>query len=130
MRHRLVKVPAKLHFLPEPVGEGGSLDGLHVQKADSVLLPHCGVLGVSKGTRCPEITSCIKTIETIPNSTLPVAETGEIVFISTEFLCFGLGFVLTEAFVDDRPDHIIVLHVELSEGEAAVLCEPSLLQVI
>ena len=59
-----------------------------------------------------------------PNSILPVTETGEIVFISTEFLCFCLGFILTEALVDDRPDHIIVLHVVLYEGEAAFLFEP------
>ena len=61
-----------------------------------------------------------------PNSILPVTETGEIVFISTEFLCFCLGFILTEALVDDRPDHIIVLHVVLYEGKLLFCLSPPL----
>ena len=56
------------------------------------------------------------------HSILPVTETSEVVFISTEFLCFCLGFILTETFVDDRPDHIIVLHDEVTDA-GDVLCE-------
>ena len=51
---------------------------------------------------------------------LPVAETGEIVFISAELLSFSLRLVLTEPLVDDRPDHVIVLHLA---GSLPFLCK-------
>ena len=41
---------------------------------------------------------------------IPVAETSEVVLIPAEPLALGLGLVLAEGLVDDRPDHVIVLH--------------------
>jgi len=93
--HGLVKVPAEFDFLPELSREGRSLHGLHVEEADAVLLSHCGVLGVSQGTGAP------------------VTQPGQVVLIPTELLGLGLGLVLTESFVDDRPNDVVVLHCGL-----------------
>ena len=45
----------------------------------------------------------------------PVTQPGQIIFIPTELLSLGLTFVLTESFIDDRPDHVIVLHCDTME---------------
>ena len=88
----LLEIPRQLDLFPEPVGEGGSLDRLHVEEDNAALLPDGGILGVGQGTGGP------------------VAEAGEVVLIPAELLSLGLRFVLTEGLVDDRPDDVVVLH--------------------
>lgn len=46
----------------------------------------------------------------------PVAQSSEVVLIPAELLALGLRLVLTERLVDDRPDHVIVLHPEAASG--------------
>ena len=47
------------------------------------------------------------------NLPVPVTETRQIVLVSAELLTLGLGLVLAEGLVDDRPDDIIMLHLAL-----------------
>lgn len=59
------------HFFPELVGEVGSFSSLHVEIAHSLFLSNSGVLRVGQRT------------------TLPIAETGQIVLVSAEVLRVG-----------------------------------------
>ena len=46
-------------------------------------------------------------------SSVPVAETRQVVLVSAELLTLGLRLVLAEGLVDDRPNDIVVLHLPL-----------------
>jgi len=97
----LFEVSRELDLLPEPVGKGRSLDGLHVEEANAVLLPDGGILGVGQGAG------------------RSVAEAGQVVLIPAELLSLGLGLVLAEGLVNDRPDDVVVLHLDVLIFSAA-----------
>ena len=44
---------------------------------------------------------------------VPVAETSEVVLVPAELLALGLRLVLAKCLVDDRPNDIVVLHLDL-----------------
>ena len=44
---------------------------------------------------------------------VPVTETSEVVLVPAELLTLGLRLVLAKCLVDDRPNDIVVLHLDL-----------------
>ena len=46
-------------------------------------------------------------------NSVPIAETSQVVLIPAELLALGLRLVLAKCLVDDRPDDIVVLHLDL-----------------
>ena len=90
------KVTRKFDLFPQPVGKGRPFYRLHKEVANTVLLPDGGVLGVRQRAR------------------RSVAKAGQVVLIPAELLRLGLRLVLTERLVDDRPDDVVVLHLDES----------------
>ena len=93
------KVTRKFDLFPQPVGKGRPFYRFHEEVADSVLLPDGGVLGIGQRAR------------------RSVAQAGQVVLVPAELLRLGLRLVLTERLVDDRPNDVVVLHLD----ESAVL---------
>ena len=52
-------------------------------------------------------------LEPMSNNGVPVTETSEVILIPAELLALGLRLVLAKCLVDDRPNDIVVLHLDL-----------------
>ena len=53
-------------------------------------------------------------LEPMPTTnSVPIAETSEVVLVPAKLLALGLRLVLAKCLVDDRPDDIVVLHLDL-----------------
>ena len=52
-------------------------------------------------------------LEPMSTNGVPVAETSQVVLIPAELLALGLRLVLAKCLVDDRPNDIVVLHLDL-----------------
>ena len=53
-------------------------------------------------------------LEPMPTTNgVPVTETSEVVLVPAELLALGLRLVLAKCLVDDRPNDIVVLHLDL-----------------
>ena len=89
---RLLVVLVQLHFLPELAGSVSPLSCLHIEVADPLLFPDCGVLRISQ------------------RAGPAIAQPSEIVLVSAEVLRFSLDSEGAVFVVDHRPNHLVYNH--------------------
>lgn len=99
-------LPFEPDFLPHVTGSVRPLNRLHIQVDPAILFPYCGISAVCEGTAAA------------------VAETCDVVLISAEIECFGLGLEAAVVMIDDLHKGIS-LNVLAGDG---VSCDTSLWQ--